>query len=256
MPENDRFAELLAARFYELLRERGRAVGVTRFFTFHEWRETPGEVRAVLTEVFEQLMTDAREQREEWTRAALESEVRRMREDLQTPGRLLRIEEGVVRASLSVAAEIEEKERRGDWHPRPKPPLGALRWLDAEPGRLHLLECSNQLCHWRSSTLHSEPGDACTNPRGCSGVFVLASPEGRIDDSKSKLGARLLQLRDSLQGFAGVERAQASGDPPITAAIHTTTAERLNLLAVELESIVYEAGLAPRPPAQEGADPQ
>lgn len=86
-------AELLAERFFEVLREKGSAVGVTRFFTFHKWRELPGEVRQVLTATFEQLQTDAREQRQEWARAALEAEVERMRADLTTPGRLLRVEE-------------------------------------------------------------------------------------------------------------------------------------------------------------------
>lgn len=41
-----------------------------------------------------------------------------------------RIEEGVTRASLSVAAEIEEQERRGEWRARPKGKLPTIEDVD------------------------------------------------------------------------------------------------------------------------------
>lgn len=188
-PAEGFLANLIARRFFDLLRERAAAGGSgARFLTFKVWKDTPEADRDALSDVFAQLMREAREQREEWTRAFVAAEVARMRDALGgEPGRVSAIEEGVRRASLSVALEIEESEARGEWTPRPKPPLGALRNLDAEPrssATLRLLVCSrrDRGCTWQTSTLHSEPGDGCTNPTGCAGVFELApTGEGRSD---------------------------------------------------------------------------
>jgi hypothetical protein len=190
-PAEGFLANLIARRFFDLLRERSAAGGSgVRFLTFQPWEDIPKADRDALSDVFGLLMREAREQREEWTRAFVAAEVARMRDALGgEPGRLSAIEEGVRRASLSVAHEIEESEARGEWTPRPKPPLGALRTLDAEPtaGGLRLLVCSlrSRGCTWQTSTLHSEPGDGCTNPKGCAGVFELApADEGRSDAKK------------------------------------------------------------------------
>jgi hypothetical protein len=123
-------AALLAERFFELLREKGSAVGVTRFFTFQPWRDLPGETRQVLTDVFAQLQRDAIEQRQEWTRAALEAEVDRMREEIRNPTvRLLRVKElpGFrERVFLSEPAEappLSEILRPEDWPTVPGSPV-------------------------------------------------------------------------------------------------------------------------------------
>jgi hypothetical protein len=71
--------DLLAARFCEVLVREARAHDVGLMSLIHPWRKQPPLVREVLTLVVSQLITDAREERETWTREYIAGEVERMR---------------------------------------------------------------------------------------------------------------------------------------------------------------------------------
>lgn len=212
MPETTDPAAALAARFYELLRERGRAVGVTRFFTVHAWQEAPGEVREALTDVFAQLMREAQEQREEWTRAFIEAEVRRTAAALESsrePGRYTTILE-----RLPAAARF--RLQRQVW---PPPEFGSS---------------------FREDASESIGGDEFVRLRA-------------LDGQTKKAGRELLRLRDSIHNAAAVERERAESAPEEVSKVRATAAERFDLFAVELESIIYEGGFAPKPRGEEGS---
>lgn len=80
-------ANLIARRFFDLLRERGEQLmtvaGGVRFLTFKPWHETPEADRDALSDVFAHLMREAREQRADWTRAFIEAEAARLREEIE-----------------------------------------------------------------------------------------------------------------------------------------------------------------------------
>lgn len=94
MKTENELAGLMAARLYQLMREEATARGVVSvFLPFHPWEETSELQREALTNVVARIMREAREQREEWTRAFIEDELRRMREHIREPGRFVRVEE-------------------------------------------------------------------------------------------------------------------------------------------------------------------
>jgi UDP-N-acetylglucosamine:LPS N-acetylglucosamine transferase len=105
MKTNDELAGLLAERLYQLMREEANARGVVSIFIpFHPWENTSEVQRAALTNVVARVMREAREQKEEWTRAFIEDELQRMREQVRQPGqpgRFLQVEEVDERARLS-----------------------------------------------------------------------------------------------------------------------------------------------------------
>lgn len=80
-PTGARVAELLGARLYEVLRDRlaDLRIGVMQFT-----KEPLDAVRPAFVAAAEQLMRDAREERETWTRQYIADEARRMRDALET----------------------------------------------------------------------------------------------------------------------------------------------------------------------------
>jgi hypothetical protein len=202
MKTNDELAGLLAERLYQLMREESHARGVVSIFLpFHPWENTSEVQRAALTNVVARVMREAREQKEEWTRAFVEDEVRRMRAAFgdrppAAPGRFARVEEYTAAASRFQTVTTE-----GGFRER----------VDFITGTL---------------------------------IRLLA-----LDAKVLETGRRLLQLRDSLQNAGDVYRVRNEGE-----ILNATTAERFRLFAAELESIVYEGGLAQSSRAVEGSD--
>jgi hypothetical protein len=192
-------AGTIAERFFTLCRERRRLTGKASIYLFHDWPNVPGETRELLTGVFEQLIREASEAREEWTREFVRLEAARMLEALEhDEDRERFFKLGRTPFLSQQPRPLEPREHRPDVDrfPRvfdpPAPPLSEiLRPEDwptvpgAEPRRdctgapmkiqqvFRLLVCSKRArgCQWNSSTHYSRPGDACTNPAGCSGVF-------------------------------------------------------------------------------------
>ena len=211
MKTENELAGLMAERLYQLMREEATARGVVSvFLPFHKWEDASELQHEALTNVVARIMREAREQREEWTRAFIEAEVERMREHVAaTPGRFSQVEESFRLSPLA--------SRPCGFEP--------LRDLSAPP---------------RLFTLGSE------RAHGASFELYLATARALRGAS---LAGRLLQLRDSLRAAAGGYECTSDATPVAP----SKTAERLNLFAVELESIIYEGGLAPRPSDEEGS---
>lgn len=213
MTDDAEAAGLLAARFHDLFRNQLLLKLHPRAFLLHPWESSPPEQREAMTAAFAQLILEAREQREEWTRAFIEAEAARLREEieLRDPGALRRLG---ARNACGYSVILDPFET----------PTETLR------------DCTGDLSASASASV----------PDVMSGAdFVRLKA---LDAQVLKAGRRLLQLRDSLQSAAGVYRVRDEGEIR-----NATTAERLNLFAVELESIVYEAGLAERPKEEEGS---
>jgi hypothetical protein len=105
MKTENELAGLMAARLYELMREEAKARGVVSvFLPFHKWEDASELQHEALTNVVARIMREAREQKEEWTRAFIEAEVQRMREHIRQPGRFLQVEELTERFRGSVFA--------------------------------------------------------------------------------------------------------------------------------------------------------
>jgi hypothetical protein len=243
-PKPPDMAELLAERFFELLREKGSAVGVTRFFTFHPWRDAPGEVRQALTAVFEQLQRDAIEQRQAWAQAAAEAEIKRLRAHLEeaerTPGRYTTILEerparDDPRFTYLIPRRLDPSLYLNRWPPLPVP-------QDAEP---------------RATYIEETPADSRLPRRDCAGepltagfrepvpADVMTGAEfdrlKALDWQVRAARYELFRLSERLRREAAAVAEEGHEESALT------VAGRLEMFAFEFETILVRFGLAPAP---------